>query len=131
MQKNIEQIFKEAKKYARSLLKKKAVNTADFPTIGGVYLIKNKKGDVIYIGKGENLKKRIKDHISGMKSLGKSTFRRKIARIHNIEPGPEMRKWVIENCKFVYKRIDDPDMRSLVEDLLITYLRNTKKLLND
>ncbi|KKR15459.1 MAG: hypothetical protein UT42_C0001G0016 [Candidatus Falkowbacteria bacterium GW2011_GWA2_39_24] len=125
-------ILKESKEIAQALLKETPrFEPKIIPETQGVYLIYKRK-KIIYVGKGKNLQKRIaKDHLSvGVRGI-KSAFQRKVHRIYEIPFGLQMKKWISRNCKFTYKAIKDADMCSLVESLLITYLRsNGQKLLN-
>lgn len=43
----------------------------DLPTIVGVYYIYNEKGDLIYVGKSKNIKKRINQHFTGITNSSK------------------------------------------------------------
>ncbi|MEO0233131.1 MAG: GIY-YIG nuclease family protein, partial [candidate division WOR-3 bacterium] len=36
----------------------------DLPELPGVYLFKDKKGNVIYVGKAKNIKERVREHFS-------------------------------------------------------------------
>ena len=97
----------------------------DIPIKQGVYLIYNKGGKVIYVGKGENLYRRIKsEHISAENKITTSTFREKLLKVHGLKPGADMRRWIIENCSFAWVEINDKDITSVVENILITLLRN-------
>jgi len=126
-------IIENAKHLAESLLGKKPSQRNGFPDTAGVYLIYDKDGNVIYVGKAKKLRRRINDdHVSGERKISTSTFRRKVYREYGIEPGNEMRTWVINNCLFAYEEIENSDTRSLVETLLIAFLRaNSEPLLND
>ena len=131
-------ILNKTKEIAGQLLKKKPLSYVELkgiPKAQGVYLIYNKKGIVIYAGKGKNLRRRIKDdHISGEAKFTTSIFRRKLSKAYAIKSGKKMRAWVIDNCSFTWVEIPEKDQASLVEDLLIAYLRDKKdkaKLFND
>jgi hypothetical protein len=55
--------------------------------------------------------------------MSNSTLRRSIHRVYNIPAGIPVRDWIHNNCLFSYIEIEDHDMRGLVEELGITYLR--------
>ena len=96
----------------------------------GVYLI-HQEEEIIYVGEGVNLHKRINSqHISGSKTGKSSAFRRSLCDRLKKHPGPEIREWVIHNCKFKYIEIDDIDLCHLVEKALIYKLRPNHDLLN-
>lgn len=53
------------------------------PEKNGVYLFKGRKGEIIYVGKATNIRKRVQSHFTGDKnSRGKREF---LERIHDIE----------------------------------------------
>jgi hypothetical protein len=130
--KSIQAVFAKAKQLVFKLLSQPYTSPKDFPKSPGAYLIYNKAGEVIYVGKAVNLKRRINsDHISGELKISTSTFRRKVVRVHGISPGPEMRKWINQNCQFSYIVIENPDLCDLVESLTILLLRSgNNQLLN-
>lgn len=79
---------------------------------------------VIYIGKAKVLYRRINsDHISGENKITTSTFRRSLCQKFNRDPGPWMRKWILDDCKFKYVEISNSDLCDLVESFLINLLR--------
>lgn len=107
-----------------SINPQKAESRQTIPTTGGVYLIYN-DGEVIYVGKAKKLRRRIHtDHLSSELKDTMSTFRRSINTKYGVPFGPEMRKWILDKCRFAYLEIEDEDMRSLVEALLISTLRS-------
>lgn len=134
----MQKIMREAIKIAGQLLKKKALSFNELnniPKNRGVYLIYDKQGKIVWAGKSKNLKGRIRsDHISGEKRFSNSIFRKKLGIKYNILPGKRMRQMIINNYSFAWKEIPDGDKTSLIEALLIAYLRNRKgqaDLLND
>jgi len=131
--KDLSQIIESAKPLAESLLNKKPTYPRDLPNTQGVYLIYHKNRGIMYVGKAKNLRRRINDdHISGELKISTSTFRRKVHKVYGIIPGKEMRSWVIKNCSFTYAEIENPDVCSLVEVFLITFLRaKGESLLNN
>jgi hypothetical protein len=105
------------------------------PETGGVYLIGESERQFIYVGEAAkartaNLRTRISRHMSDSTAEGKD-FRHKYALREGLPPGPEAAKLIREKCWFVWKQIDDPDMRLLVESLLIAWLRAEKQPLLD
>lgn len=114
-----------AEKQAVLLFIKEQSLAKDFPTKPGVYLIREKNGKIMYVGKAKQLHRRINDdHISGDLDMGTSTFRRKLARAHTeLLPGPAMRVWVVSNCTFSFIEITDPDMCNIVEAVAIAIAR--------
>lgn len=119
-----EKIFTEADNYLKSLLEIEPSFNRDIPTSGGVYVVYDKNKKIIYIGKAVNLKRRIlDDHRGGDDKMSTSTLRRSIHKIFNIPAGRPVRDWIHSNCLFSYIEIPDHDMRGLVEELGIAYLR--------
>lgn len=55
---------------------------AKLPSKTGVYYIHNEKGDLIYIGKSRNIKKRINQHFTGTSSKSKKIQR----EVHSVTP---------------------------------------------
>ena len=45
------------------------------PSKTGIYYIHNEKGDLIYIGKSKNIKKRVNQHFTGVNSKSKKIQR--------------------------------------------------------
>lgn len=120
-----EQTLNQAKILAIKLLKKEISDRENFPETQGVYLIR-KSNEIIYVGQGKNLKRRINsDHVSGDRDGSTSTFRVKVHRKYNVPFGKIMRNWVIKNCRFSYIEIKNADLTSLVESLLIIVLRKS------
>ena len=96
-----------------------------FPEAGGVYCIRDIKSEVVYIGKAKNIRRRICiDHLSREMNDTMSAFRRSVNERHRIPFGPEMKEWIINNCRFSYLEIPDADMRSVVESLSVTLCRS-------
>lgn len=128
----LQKILNLAKELIKELTSKPHCEVKKIPLTQGVYLIRNKNQEIIYVGKGKNLNRRINsDHISGELKISTSTFRRHINKQLNIPPGKELRKWIIDNCLFSYIEIKDSDLCDMVESLAILVLRaNGNKLLN-
>ncbi|MCB0337110.1 MAG: excinuclease ABC subunit C, partial [Bdellovibrionales bacterium] len=56
---------------------------ADFPTLPGVYLMRDREGDVIYVGKAKSLRTRVKSYFAG--GDGRFQIEFLLRRIHDIE----------------------------------------------
>ena len=68
------------------------------PPSVGVYFFHDLRGNIIYIGKAKNIKKRVKDHFSGnTHSKKKTLFRSKIHDITYQETGSEFTALLLEN----------------------------------
>lgn len=124
---SIDKTLQEAEFLSNKLISirpQKAESRKAIPPIGGVYLIyRNDK--VIYVGKTKKLRRRIHtDHLSSELKDTMSAFRRSVNAKHDIPFGPEMREWILDKCRFAYLEVEDNDMRSLVEALLISILRS-------
>jgi hypothetical protein len=129
---DMDTILKEARELADKALWAKVSSPADFPKKQGIYIIYNKNQEIVYVGKGKNLYRRINDdHRSGDKDGTTSTFRRKIFKKQGVAFGQTMRKWVDNNYDFSYLEIENSDMCHLVEALLISIARKkSKEILN-
>lgn len=70
------------------------VNKADFenlPSSSGVYYFKGKEGNVLYVGKAKNIKKRVAQHFTGkQESKVKQAFKREVYHLDYIETGSEL-----------------------------------------
>ena len=62
---------------------------ANLPTVTGVYYIHNDKGDIIYIGKSKNIKKRINQHLIGTNTKSKK-IQAKISTVTYEATGSEL-----------------------------------------
>ncbi|MFA6382263.1 MAG: GIY-YIG nuclease family protein [Candidatus Buchananbacteria bacterium] len=110
----------------------KITSDSKVPHTGGVYLIKNKKGNkIIYIGKATNLNRRIRNHTSG--TINKSIFRKKLLILKpNIKAERVLSLYIKNNYDFYTMEIHDFDFRSLMESLLIYNNRKSNNfILND
>ncbi len=66
-----------------SLSEPSQFNSSEIPTQPGVYLFKNKKDEIVYIGKAKNLRARVRSYFS--KSYQTPKTRHLVARIRGIE----------------------------------------------
>ena len=125
-------VLEEAASLIEQLLAAPRSPISDIPTSQGAYLIYDRDGSIVYVGKGRNLKRRIcDDHRGGDEKMSTSTFRRSVNRVHGIPAGRQVRDWVRTNCSFAFVVIPDPDLCSAVEALTIRLLRRQGcKLLN-
>lgn len=106
----------------------RAEEQAKFPTSGGVYII-SENAIPIYVGKARNVRRRIlNDHCSAEQRDSMSAFRRSLSARDGLPFGAEMRLWILKNCMFRFIQIEDAEMRSLVESLLIKGLKTTHLL---
>ena len=98
---DISAVVENARLLAKSLLEEETTSPRSFPDTQGVYLIYNKDGSIMYVGKAKKLHRRINDdHISGERKISTSTFRQKVHKRYGVKLGKEMREWVTENCLF-------------------------------
>jgi hypothetical protein len=125
-------VFKEAKTLVKQLVDAPPCAISDLPKVQGAYLIYEKSGNIMYVGKGKNLKRRIcSDHRGGDQLMSTSTFRKSVNRKYGIQAGQQLRDWVCNNCSFAFVAIPDPDLCSAVETLTVRLLRRRgRKLLN-
>ncbi|GBD34215.1 UvrABC system protein C [bacterium HR34] len=68
----------------------------NLPQVPGVYIFKDKKGQILYIGKAANLRKRVKDHFQ-TKSFRDSLFADKVEKISFIETDSEVEAFILES----------------------------------
>ncbi|MCF7939961.1 MAG: excinuclease ABC subunit UvrC [Spirochaetales bacterium] len=69
----------------------------DFPHSPGVYLMKNVKGTIIYIGKAKDLKKRVSSYFTGTPTVKTRVLVSKIDSIEYIVTGNEYEALLLEN----------------------------------
>lgn len=70
----------------------------NFPETFGVYIMKDKSGDIIYIGKANNLKQRVNQYFNGQDKRSKITFlRESIEKIEYIITTSESEALILEN----------------------------------
>jgi hypothetical protein len=121
---NLDSVLREVKTLVEELL---AARHAPIPTIPerqGAYLIYDKNGSILYVGKGKKLKRRIQaDHCGGDKKMSTSTFRRSVNKVYGLVAGRPVRDWVRSNCSFAFVEIPDPDLCAAVEAVTIRVLR--------
>ncbi len=67
------------------------------PDNPGCYLMKNKEGTVIYVGKAKNLKKRVTSYFLPNRNAKTAALVEKIAKIDYIITGNEYEALVLEN----------------------------------
>ena len=134
----MEEILKKIKQIIEEILRQefKPLKDLDIPKKQGVYIIKDIKGvhnlkdKIFYVGKSKNIFNRIiTQHNSKGDNVSNSILRTKLNRkglsYNNIS------EYLENECLFVVWDIEDFDINSLVEDLLIAILRKKKEpLLN-
>jgi len=128
----LDSVLLEVKTLVEQLLAAKCCEVDDLPTSRGVYLIYDKAGNIIYVGQGKDVHRRIcVDHRGGDEDISTSTFRRAIHKLHGIAAGQPLRVWVINNCSFAHVSVSDSDLCTAVEAVTIRVLRKQGcKLLN-
>ena len=67
------------------------------PTTCGVYLFKNKEGEIIYIGKARNLKERLKYYLSPQPDIRRNSLIREIADLDIIVTSSESDALILED----------------------------------
>ena len=63
----------------------KSIIIGSAPTSPGVYLMKNAKGRVLYVGKAKNLKKRVTSYFTGSSSSDRYQIQHLLNDVSNIE----------------------------------------------
>ena len=131
-------IFEELSKDYRKICKGSAKIITDefiknFPKEPGVYIF-YKNGKPIYVGRANNLKKRLKSHLSQSKTSSSSSFRRKIERENKNVSYPNTRKYIMNKMKLFYLKLNTSNVYAyslLLEAFLIMQWRSRKqKLVN-
>ena len=69
----------------------------DFPRKPGVYLMRDKTGEIIYVGKAKNLKNRVRSYFTGIKDIKTHILVKHIADIEYILTGDEYEALLLEN----------------------------------
>jgi hypothetical protein len=93
--------IRDAERLVKELLSSKKCSLRDIPKAKGIYLVRNKADNVIYIGKAVNLKRRIcEDHCGGDEKMSTSTLRRTVSREYKISPNSTVGRWIKDNCSF-------------------------------
>jgi excinuclease ABC subunit C len=67
------------------------------PTGPGVYLMKNSRGQILYIGKAKSLRKRVRSYFSGLKDVKTRHLISKISDIEALSTGSEAEALLLEN----------------------------------
>ncbi|MHB8232885.1 MAG: excinuclease ABC subunit UvrC [bacterium] len=101
------------------------VKLKGIPQSSGVYLMKNIKGDVIYVGKAKNLKKRVSQYFSGKKAGIKTEHLvSKIYDIETIVSQNELDAFLLENT--LIKQYKPKYNISLKDDKSYPYIKIVK-----
>lgn len=83
-------ILQSIRKEPKSKLPPKLIDIIEhLPSITGVYYIHNDKGDIIYIGKSKNIKKRVNQHFTGTNSKSKK-IQVQVSKVTYEETGSEL-----------------------------------------
>jgi excinuclease ABC subunit C len=72
-------------------------HVSEFPTEPGVYIMKNSKDKVIYVGKAKNLRSRVRSYFSGDKDVKTAVLVKKINRVEYILTRNEFEALLLEN----------------------------------
>jgi hypothetical protein len=126
----------QARELAIELLNTPPIPLTDreqIPKTGGVYIFhevrQGGKVERIYVGLARNLRRRIHtDHVSAEKEDTMSAFRRSLNKVRNMPLGQPIKQWFQLNCTIAFLAIDDPDMRRIVESLVVKCLRSPELL---
>jgi len=106
-----------------------AISIKNISQSPGVYLMKNIAGDVIYIGKAKNLKKRVSQYFSNKKTSIKTGYL--VSKIHNIETiiaRNELDAFLLENN--LIKQYKPKYNISLKDDKSYPYIKIAKSVLD-
>ena len=76
------------------LLSRLSASLSDSP---GVYLMKNERGDILYVGKAKNLKKRLRSYFTGVKDIKTRQVLSKTEEIETFVTGSEAEAFLLEN----------------------------------
>lgn len=69
----------------------------DFPAEPGVYLMKDKDGTIIYVGKAKSLRNRVRSYFTGEKDIKTSILMRRVRSIDYVVTGTEYEALLLEN----------------------------------
>lgn len=109
----------------------------------GIYIVKKKEGDIIYVGSApkQSLRQRLmKGHLEGKntaltrkvpKLYGKKQYSKEEYLKLSKEEKKKVASYLKENCLFLTKPLNDFDKVLAVEHILIFLLRKKFDLLND
>ena len=130
-------ILKQVTKIVEKVLKEKFndLNDLEIPKKQGIYLIKEKSGrffnnKIFYVGKSTNLRNRIiRQHSSKRDSVAGSMLRIKLNR-KGLKYS-QIQNYLTKECLFIIQEIEDFDINSLVENLLIAIFREKEELINE
>ncbi len=100
------------------------INIKNFPEKPGIYIFKNKDGNVLYVGKAKNLKKRIKQYFHSQ-SLKIQNLLKETANIEFIETANEAEAIFKESD--LIKKLNPPYNQLLRDDTKYFYLIFTKE----
>ena len=107
--------FKDKEKISFKFIKRGIINPKR-----GCYIIFDKDGKSIYVGRSKSLRGRINQHRKS-DSIA-SSFRRKIKKKYRFNTEEEVTNFIGENCSFIFIEIDDPKQEKNFEHFLIALL---------
>ena len=81
----------------RIIKKKLAIDFAKAPSTSGVYLFKDGKGKIVYIGKAKIIKKRVANYFSNTAARKAKQIVRKASRLEYIETNSELSALILES----------------------------------
>jgi excinuclease UvrABC nuclease subunit len=128
-------IFEELSRDYRKICKaKKIIITEELinnlPNNPGVYIF-YEDTKARYVGRANNLRKRLKNHLSSSKTGSNSSFRRKIYNKNKIKYFQNTKKYIMKNMKLYYLEFDKNDVAYaytlLLEAFLIRLWKSRKK----
>jgi len=99
------------------------VVSSEVPNEPGVYVIFNERGEIIYVGRTKNLRRRLLgDHKRG--NIRGSQFRKALMQNYGFASEEQISNYV-DRCKFKFKEIADPLERIRLEHFATAILAPT------
>ncbi len=111
---NIYLNFKDNPKISFSIMKRHTI-----PKNNGCYIIFDKEGKSIYVGRSKGLRSRLNEHRRS--DIMASSFRRKIKRKYSFDREEEITNFISKNCSFIFIEIDEKEVKRF-EHFLIALL---------
>lgn len=101
----------------------RSVTSTKVPEKPGVYIIFNDRGEVIYVGRTKNLRRRLLgDHRRG--NVRGSQFRKALMQNYGFKSEEQVNNYV-DQCTFKFKEIEDPQERIRLEHFATAILAPT------
>jgi hypothetical protein len=111
------------KPYIRQLVPspKFSFDFKSLPKVPGIYAIYDNDDSLIYVGKTNNLARRLlREHKSGNRRG--SAFRRAMSIEKGLDEEAKLTSYILRNCKFQYLELSDERLLSAVEHFAISVL---------